>query len=185
MGDNNRVGDMIIQADNKGVISTGKAVHITSPLRFPSSNSSNVNSAFTTSLYSYSTMAYDTTLNSIICKPEKSGAGSGAGSPIILMAPTTITLWDNQTILSGGQNTNYVLSTTGNGYQGNPIKWGNFTENGLWPMANAVSPGSAGWPYTANSNPPTSNHAVLVYEAYYAPHDGCLLYTSPSPRDDR
>ena len=176
LGDDNRVGDMIIRADNKGVISTGKAVHITSPLRFPSSNSSNVNSAFTTSLYSSSTMAYDYQLNSIICKPDATGAGPGNGSPIILMAPTTITLWDNMTVLSGGQNTNYVLSTTGNGYQGNPIKWGNFTENGLWPMANAVSPGSAGWPYQSGSTPPTSNHAVLVYEAYYAPHNGYVTY---------
>ena len=176
LGDDNRVGDMIIRADNKGVISNGKAVHITSPLRFPSSSSSNVNSAFTTSLYSSSTMAYDYQLNSIICKPDATGAGPGTGSPIILMAPTTITLWDNMTVLSGGANNDYVKTTTGNGYQGASINLGgNFTENGLWPMANAVTPGSAGWPYTS-STPPTSNHAVLVYEAYYAPHDGYVTY---------
>lgn len=143
-GPNNRTVDMVIRSDNRGLQTSATAVHITSPLRFPTNNTSTVNSGI--NAQSIGTMAYDVSLNGIVCKPDVSGVGTST-TPFIIGTATEITLWDKLTQFS--------LPFTPNPTY---VKGGISQKNFYWPIQAGPIPATGG-----------------AFEFYRAPFDGYLV----------
>ena len=144
-GPNTRLSDMQIRSDNRGLDPAATAVHITNPLKLATNVSSTVNPGI--NAQTTGCIAFDSQLNSIVCKPNSSGPGPGS-APFVVGTATEITLWDKLTQFS----TNYVSGT-------GAYTRGNISNRHFY------------WPISAGPVPATGT----VFEFYKAPFDGYIV----------
>ena len=167
LGDDNRVGNMIVQADNKWNTSStrvnAKAVGFNSPVRILSGLSSDIYNNLNNSSTQDGTMIFDYNLSSLIIKPAVQGP-AGSTTPQILMAPTTIILFDTTTNFNPtGSSGNLSASNFWpEEYIGTEAYPSNTQMKGLWSTGNA-------WPNQLNTPfpIPLSQNAFKTAHAGY------------------